>query len=80
MLFINFNSEIAASFKYKYRELAELYKGDSLSFLMADIHVSSHSIKVHNSVSLCYHCNFEVYLLFVLVSVVWLLPLNKYVQ
>lgn len=45
MLFINFNSEIAASFKYKYRELAELYKGDSLSFLMADIHVSSHSIK-----------------------------------
>ncbi|XP_023535802.1 protein disulfide-isomerase-like [Cucurbita pepo subsp. pepo] len=45
MLFINFSSEIAASFEYKYRELAELYKGDGLSFLMADIDASLHAIK-----------------------------------
>uniref|UniRef100_A0A0A0L1V6 protein disulfide-isomerase n=1 Tax=Cucumis sativus TaxID=3659 RepID=A0A0A0L1V6_CUCSA len=45
MLFINFSSEVAASLKYKYHELAELYKGDNLSFLMADIGVSSHAIK-----------------------------------
>lgn len=51
MLFINFSSEVAASFKYKYHELAELYKGNNLSFLMADIGVSSHATKVHNSVS-----------------------------
>ena len=60
MLFINFSSEIAASFEYKYRELAELYKGDGLSFLMADIDASLHAIKVHNSVSLYCHCNIYV--------------------
>lgn len=52
MLFINFSSEIAASFKYKYHEVAEEYRGGSLSFLMADIDFSSHAIKVRNSVSL----------------------------
>ncbi|XP_022138717.1 protein disulfide-isomerase-like [Momordica charantia] len=45
MLFINFSSEIAASFKYKYHELAKLYKGDSFSFLMVDIDAGSHALK-----------------------------------
>ncbi|XAR62810.1 Protein disulfide-isomerase [Bertholletia excelsa] len=40
MLFMNLSSEVADPFKSKYREVAELYKGKGLSFLMGDIEAS----------------------------------------
>lgn len=69
MLFINFSSEITDSFKSKYRELAELYKGDGLSFLMADIDVNPQATKVHNPLSLYYQCDFEGHLFVLVVCV-----------
>ncbi|XP_044480385.1 protein disulfide-isomerase-like [Mangifera indica] len=40
MLFMNFNSEGADSFKSKYREVADQYKGQGISFLMGDLDAS----------------------------------------
>ncbi|CAA0809954.1 Delta-aminolevulinic acid dehydratase 1-chloroplastic [Striga hermonthica] len=40
MLFINFTSEQFDAYKTKYHEVAELYKGKNLSFLMGDIEAS----------------------------------------
>ncbi|GAV71959.1 Thioredoxin domain-containing protein/Thioredoxin_6 domain-containing protein [Cephalotus follicularis] len=40
MLFINTSSEASASFKSKYREVAEGYKGEGISFLLGDIEAS----------------------------------------
>lgn len=74
MLFINFSSEIAASFKYKYHELAKLYKGDSFSFLMVDIDAGSHALKVL-IIIVTLKFIYSVYVLFV-----WLFPFNMYVQ
>ncbi|XAR62812.1 Protein disulfide-isomerase [Bertholletia excelsa] len=40
MLLMNLSSEVADPFKSKYHEVAELYKGKGLSFLMGDIEAS----------------------------------------
>ncbi|KAI3464524.1 hypothetical protein Pfo_021187 [Paulownia fortunei] len=40
MLFLNFNTEQFDAFKSKYHEVAQLYKGKDLSFLMGDIEAS----------------------------------------
>ncbi|GLT69519.1 hypothetical protein SLA2020_416640, partial [Shorea laevis] len=40
MLFLNFSSEVADSLKSKYREVAEQYKGEGISFLIGDLEAS----------------------------------------
>lgn len=46
MFFLNFSSEVADSLKSKYREVAEQYKGQGLSFLMGDIESSQAALNV----------------------------------
>jgi protein disulfide-isomerase A1 len=40
MLFLNFSNEVADSLKSKYREVAEQYKGEGISFLIGDLEAS----------------------------------------
>ncbi|MCD7461231.1 hypothetical protein HAX54_045577 [Datura stramonium] len=40
MLFVNFNNDLFDSFKSKYHEVAEQYKGNDLSFLIGDVEAS----------------------------------------
>ncbi|KAK9945823.1 hypothetical protein M0R45_011319 [Rubus argutus] len=40
MLFLNFSSDVADAFKSKYREVAEKYKGEGISFLLGDLDAS----------------------------------------
>ncbi|XP_030545206.1 protein disulfide-isomerase-like [Rhodamnia argentea] len=40
MLFMNFSTEVAESFTSKYRDVAEQYKGQGISFLMGDLDAS----------------------------------------
>ncbi|XP_024171556.1 protein disulfide-isomerase-like [Rosa chinensis] len=40
MLFLNFSSDVADAFKSKYREEAEKYKGEGISFLVGDLEAS----------------------------------------
>ncbi|XP_062020071.1 protein disulfide-isomerase-like [Rosa rugosa] len=40
MLFLNFSSDVADAFKSKYREVAEKYKGEGISFLVGDLEAS----------------------------------------
>jgi len=40
MLFLNFSHEVADSFKSKYREVAEQFKGEGISFLIGDLDAS----------------------------------------
>jgi len=46
MLFINFTAEGAESFKSKYREAAELYKHQGVSFLVGDVESSQGAFQV----------------------------------
>lgn len=46
MLFLNFSTEQFDSFKSKYLEVAQLYKGKDLSFLMGDIEASQGAFQV----------------------------------
>jgi len=39
-LFLNFSNEVADSLKSKYREVAEQYKGEGISFLIGDLEAS----------------------------------------
>ncbi|KAH0660606.1 hypothetical protein KY285_027265 [Solanum tuberosum] len=40
MLFVNFNNDLFDSFKSKYHEVAEQYKGNDISFLIGDVEAS----------------------------------------
>ncbi|XP_009801261.1 protein disulfide-isomerase-like [Nicotiana sylvestris] len=40
MLFVNFNSDLIDTFKSKYHEVAEQYKGNDISFLIGDVEAS----------------------------------------
>ncbi|PKI66876.1 hypothetical protein CRG98_012742 [Punica granatum] len=40
MLFMNFTNELAESFKSKYRDVAEQFKGEGISFLLGDLDAS----------------------------------------
>ncbi|KAK4747339.1 hypothetical protein SAY87_026376 [Trapa incisa] len=40
MLFINFSNEISESFKSNYRDVAEQFKGEGISFLLGDLEAS----------------------------------------
>lgn len=46
MLFMNFSNEIAESFKSKYRDVAEQFKGEGISFLLGDIEASQGAFQV----------------------------------
>lgn len=46
MLFINFTAENADSLKSKYREAAEQYKQDGISFLVGDVEASQGAFQV----------------------------------
>lgn len=46
MLFLNFSSEKFDAFKSKYHEVAELYKGKELSFLLGDVDASQGAFQV----------------------------------
>ncbi|GLT49837.1 hypothetical protein SLA2020_233670 [Shorea laevis] len=45
MLFMNFSSEAADSFKSKYREVAEKYRGTGISFLLGDVEASQNAFE-----------------------------------
>lgn len=46
MLFLNFSTEQFDAFKSKYHEVAELYKGKELSFLLGDVEASQGAFQV----------------------------------
>jgi len=46
MMFINFTAESAESFKSKYREAAEQYKQQGVSFLVGDVESSQGAFQV----------------------------------
>ena len=46
MLFMNFSSDSGDAFKSKYREVAEKYKGEGLSFLVGDLEASQGAFQV----------------------------------
>lgn len=46
MLFLNFSSDVADAFKSKYREVAEKYKGEGISFLLGDLEASQGAFQV----------------------------------
>lgn len=46
MLFLNFSTEHFDAFKSKYHEVAQLYKGKDLSFLMGDVEASQGAFQV----------------------------------
>jgi protein disulfide-isomerase A1 len=48
MLFLNFSHEVADSFKSKYREVAEQFKGEGISFLIGDLDASQGAFQVCN--------------------------------
>lgn len=49
MLFVNFSTELDA-FKSKYNDVATLYKGDGIGFLLGDVDASEEAFQV----SLCF--------------------------
>lgn len=51
MLFVNFSSELSA-FKSKYNDVAVLYKGKGVSFLLGDLETSGGALQVHFHFSL----------------------------
>lgn len=53
MLFLNFSSESFDAFKSKYHEVAELYKGKELSFLMGDVEASQGAFQVSTHFTPC---------------------------
>ena len=46
MLFANLSTEGVDSLKSKYREVAEQYKGQGISFLLGDIEASESALQV----------------------------------
>lgn len=46
MLFLNFSSEKFDAFKSKYHDLAGLYKGKGISFLIGDLEASEGAFQV----------------------------------
>lgn len=46
MLFINFTAETADSLKLKYRETAEQYRKEGISFLVGDVEASQGAFQV----------------------------------
>lgn len=46
MLFLNFSSELIDTFKSKYHEVAEQYKGKGISFLIGDVEASQGAFQV----------------------------------
>lgn len=46
MLFMNFSGETADSFRSKYGEVAEHYKGEAISFLLGDLDSSQGAFQV----------------------------------
>lgn len=46
MLFVNFNNDLFDSFKSKYHEVAEQYKGNDISFLIGDVEASQGAFQV----------------------------------
>lgn len=46
MLFVNFNSGLIDTFKSKYHEVAEQYKGNDISFLIGDVEASQGAFQV----------------------------------
>lgn len=53
MLFLNFSNEVADSLKSKYREVAEQYKGEGISFLIGDLEASQGAFQVR-IISVCH--------------------------
>lgn len=49
MLFLNFSIENIDSFKSKYQEIAEHYKGKGISFLVGDLDASQGALQVISS-------------------------------
>lgn len=46
MLFLNFSNEVADPFQSKYREVAEQFKGEGISFLIGDLDASQGAFQV----------------------------------
>lgn len=49
LLFANFTDEYFEEFKSKYNEVAEIYKGKDIGFLMGDLDISQGAFQVMNS-------------------------------
>lgn len=50
LLFVNFSTELDA-FQSKYKDVAVLYKGQGLSFLLGDVDAGAGALNVSNIVS-----------------------------
>ena len=46
MLFLNFTGEVVDAFRSKYREVAEKYKSEGISFLLGDVEASQGAFQV----------------------------------
>lgn len=61
---MNFNSEGADSFKSKYREVADQYKGQGISFLMGDLDASQGAFQVSMHWSASFYLVFQIWYIF----------------
>lgn len=62
MLFLNYTTEAAEALKSKYREVAEQYKGEGISFLIGDSQSSEAALKVR--ILWCFGWLFKLHTLF----------------
>lgn len=46
MLFLNFSSEVSEAFRSNYREVAEKFRAEGVSFLLGDIEASEGAFQV----------------------------------
>lgn len=46
MLFLNFSSEVAEAFRLNYREVAEKFRAEGVSFLLGDVEASQGAFQV----------------------------------
>lgn len=56
MLFLNFSSELIDAFKSKYNDVAVLYKGKGLGFLLGDLEASQGAFQVVIYFFRLYYC------------------------
>lgn len=47
MLFMNFSEELADTFRSKFREVAEQYRGDGISFLLGEAEDTQAALQVN---------------------------------
>ena len=74
MLFLNYTTEAAESLKLKYREVAEQYKGEGISFLIGDSQSSEAALKVR--ILWCFGWLFKLLTLFYIMHVWYLIVLH----